>query len=104
MAGSVYYDKHRNQLARVIENAVYFNHGNRFPQDVHVTLVTPDVFHSCQVRSRLHQYKYSEYHDGEPRSAKLLNDLTASCLPLRRPSQNLQERLNSLQLHWITYE
>lgn len=102
IACSVSYDKHRNQLARVIENAVYFNQGDRFAQEVHVSLVTPEVFKSCPANSRLYQYKYLEYSKVD--TAELVGDLAASCLPHRRQFPEIQQRLRCLHLHWVTYE
>lgn len=102
IAGSVSYDKHRNQLARVIENAVYFSRGDRFAQEAHVTLVTPEVFKACPASSRLYQYKYSEYSKAE--TADLVRDLAASCLPHRRQFPVIHERLRRFRLHWVTYE
>jgi len=102
IAGSVSYDKHRNQLARVIENALYFNQGDQFAQDVHVTLVTPEVFQSCSASSRLYQYKYAEYSKSEP--ADLQRDLAASCLRYRRQFPDIGDRIRNLRLHWVTYE
>ena len=108
IAGSVSYDKHRNQLARVIENALYFHQGARFVEEVHVTLVTPGVFKSCRSRSRLYQYKYSEYTAAKTGNLELEKDLAASCLPFRQPFPDICERLRHLRrplgLHWISYE
>jgi len=102
ISGSVSYDKHRNQLARVIENAIYFNQGDRFADNVHVTLLTPDTFRSCQAKSRLYRYKYQEYSNTD--GADIRTDLQTSCLPHRRTFPQVDERLRSLRLHWITYE
>lgn len=102
IAGSVSYDKHRNQLARVIENAVYFNQGDRFADEVLVSLVTPEVFQSYPAGSRLYRYKYSEYSKAEAHD--LVRDLDVSCLTLRRQFPDIHERLRSLRLHWVTYE
>jgi hypothetical protein len=104
IAGTVTGDKHRNQLARVIENAVYFKQGDRFAQEVHVTLVTPEVFQSHPVRARLYQYKFPEYCSADTGAANLMKDLSASPLPLRSGLPRTQDRLRNLHLHWITYE
>jgi len=104
IAVSVSYDKHRNQLARVIENAIYFNQGDRFAQQVHVSLVTPKVFQTCAAKSRLYQYKYSEYTEDGAAAANLASDLNASCLQFRQGFPDIRERLRCLHLHWITYE
>jgi hypothetical protein len=56
------YDRHRNQLARVIENALLFrsNTGN-FANRAHVCLVTPSIFRDKEGASRLYRYKWEEY-------------------------------------------
>ena len=41
---STTHDIHRNQLARVVENALYFNDGDRLSDCVYVALVTPKAF------------------------------------------------------------
>jgi len=104
IAGSVSYDKHRNQLARVIENAIYFNREDQFAQQVHVTLVTPEIFKSYKTKSRLYQYKFVEYSQTAETPGTLALDLAASSLQLRCPCNNIHERLDNLHLHWITYE
>lgn len=104
ISGSVTHDKHRNQLARVIENGLYFHKGDQFVQQIHITLVTPEIFHLYPARSRLYQYKYPEYSKPELKPQSLGKDLNASCLPLRRQSQNIQDRIKGINFHWITYE
>jgi hypothetical protein len=103
IAHSVSYDQHRNQLARVADNALYFRQEDcdQFAQQVHVTLVTPEVFRSCSVRSRLYQYKYEEY---KANLSNLKRDLEESCLRYRRRFPPIEERLPCLRLHWITYD
>ena len=66
------HDIHRNQLARVIENALYFNDGARPSGCVYVALVTPKAFKNTNVKSRLYQYKFEEY---EADRGHLLKDL-----------------------------
>lgn len=101
IACSVSCDRHRNQLARVIENAICFNQENQFAQEVHVTLVTPEVFEP-PARSRLYHYKYADYSNAE--SNYLESDLATSCLPHRPQFPDINERLRCLHLHWVTYE
>lgn len=101
----VTYDKHRNQLARTIENALCFQ-GTDFPTDVHVTLVTPDIFKTRELRSRLYQYKLSEYIE---RPDTLLAELRDSCLPKRNSGgysypTDLPARVSCLKLHWVSFQ
>ena len=65
---STTHDIHRNQLARVVENALYFNDGDRLSDCVYVALVTPKAFKNREVNSRLYQYKFEEY-EADRRSA-----------------------------------
>lgn len=58
----VTHDQHRNQLSRVIENAVTFQDGEgRFANQVSVTLVTPAIFVDTEPKSRLYHFKIEEY-------------------------------------------
>lgn len=50
---SVTNDQHRNQLSRIIENAVTFQRCGKFVDRVTVTLVTPKVFVESEPKSRL---------------------------------------------------
>ncbi len=93
-------DVHRNQLARVIESAVYFQRDGRYADRIYVTLVTPKVFRDRTPRSRLYQYKFEEY-SRDTRS--LLADLRACVLEQRRPC-DLAERVQNLSLRWTTYD
>ncbi len=59
---TVTYDLERNQLARVIENALCFQSDkHQYADEVTVTLVTPEMFYISKCKSRLFQYKYEEY-------------------------------------------
>ena len=112
----VSHDVQRNQLARVIENALCFQHSGRYADRIHVTLVTPSVFrdavsHVPPLRSRLYQYKFEEYD--KPDRASLMADLEACPLEKnRQPEQpdwffprDLAERAKSLlALRWVTYD
>lgn len=62
---SVTHDQHRNQLSRVIENAVTFQSDGRFVEKVTVTLVTPQIFKEIEPKSRLYHYKLEEYKNPE---------------------------------------
>lgn len=62
---SVTHDQHRNQLSRVIENAVTFQGNDQFVKQVTVTLVTPQIFKDTEPKSRLYHYKLEEYKNPE---------------------------------------
>lgn len=108
------HDIHRNQLARVIENALYFNDrdedkhsdcvdGDRYSDCVYVALVTPEAFKNREVNSRLYQYKFEEY---EADRGHLVKDLEACSLEKREHarSDNVADRVGKLTLRWPTYD
>lgn len=113
MSIDVSYDRHRNQLARVIENALCFQRnsdlvGNlegRFPKSVHVTLVTPAIFQERKIRSRLYQYKWPEYAASHH---ELIDELRACPLkPRTEPGfqyPDLEQRAACLRLHWVSFQ
>jgi len=99
-------DVHRNQLARVIENALCFQSGGKHADRVYVTLVTPAVFRDSPARSRLYQYKFREYDTDR---AQLMGDLTGCILDRRDEPDwflptDLPQRVESLLLRWATFD
>lgn len=105
------HDLRRNQLVRVIENALYFSNragnsnqsGVRYSDHVYVSLVTPKAFKDTEVKSRLYQYKYEEYRAAD--LGGLIRDLNASVWKLRNPSAKLGQQLERLEcLRWATYD
>ena len=90
-------DLHRNQLARVIENAVAF--GSEPLHHVHVALVTPASFRES--RSRFYAYKFEEY---EQDTSALVRDLRRCCLEPAYRVDDLEVRLERLHLHWVTFD
>lgn len=99
---------HRNQLLRVIENALCFQKNGRCADQVFVTLVTPAHLRNAPVKSRLYHYKYEEY--STDRRAILWDLMGASRTDERRhepgwfyPS-SLPERVEKLTLRWVTYD
>lgn len=98
----------RNQLQRVIDNALYFtdelkeNDGKIF-----VVLLTPkqykDEFENNQ-GSRLYAYKFNEYKNNHNQILDELNYINAY-LPLKNDLDNtLKKNLSFLELRWITLE
>jgi len=100
ISSRVRYDLHRNQLARVTENAICFRGAERYAQRAYVGLVTPAVFRDAACKSRLYQYKFEEY-SRDTRS--LLADLRACVLDQGNPC-DLAERVQNLSLRWTTYD
>lgn len=103
---SVTHDIHRNQLARVIENALCFQKSGNYAEKVYVTLVTPSSFRNAPSRSRLYQYKFGEYNTNR---TCLIDDLNACVLERNNqpdwsfPS-DLTQRVKSLSLRWAIYD
>lgn len=101
LSSHVKYDPLRNQLLRVIENALVFEAHGQIPSTVHVTLVSPKVFREHWV-TRYYGYKFHEYRT---QRAKILEDLDRLTL---RPAQqiDLGPRVTPevLKLHWISIE
>ena len=94
-------DSQRNQLLRVIENALFFRSSDseRYADKVFVTLVTPEMFRYANVKSRLYQ-KYKEYKN-DP--STIISDLHKCSQKPNWPSPDIK-RIDSLCLNWITYE
>ncbi len=100
--GSVTHDPNRNQLARVIENALCFQKLGHYAEDVFVTVVTPHGFKS--VRTLLRN-KFEEYGDRD----RLLGDLQACALEKNAATQvypeNMAERVREhLQVRWVSHD
>lgn len=102
---STTHDIHRNQLARVIENALYFNDrdgdsvdGARYSDCVYVALVTPKVFKNREVNSRLYQYKFEEYEADRGHLVKDLEEKSEHAIG------DMEDRIKRLTLRWSTYD
>jgi hypothetical protein len=103
IAYAVSYAQHRNQLARVIENALLFRSGTGdFADHAHVCLVTPEVFRSREGASRLYRYKWEEYI--RPGREALIIDLRDCGLEPEPELPHVTERLGALTLAWKSYE
>ncbi len=99
-----------NQLAKYIRSALIFQKAGIFPEEVHVTLVTPRIFKK-KPKSRLYGYKFIEYACPEINPDNIINDIE---LPIENEEieddwikcdkGGMNERLLFLQLHWIPYE
>jgi hypothetical protein len=108
----------RNQLLRVIENAVTLRDTtDNLPASVHVVLLTPKIFKD-HPRTRFYGFKFQEYcPNGTVNRAAILADLDRLALcPLARikcdmearlavaHKCDMEARLASLSLRWATYE
>lgn len=99
----VSYDQHRNQLARVVENALFCRSPKGdFADEVHVCLVTPQIFRDRASISRLYRYKWADYT--RPGHDALVSDLQDCGLPLQSGLPGIRDRLPALRLAWKSYE
>ena len=106
LSHGVTHDPHRNQLARVAENALCFQREGRYARRIYVTLVTPKAFRFAPVLSRLYQYKFREY---ETNRWDLIKDLDLCGMGKRdapdwRYPSKVADRVKRLELRWVTYE
>ena len=86
----------------MIENALSFQNSGAFPERTHVVLVTPASFRKRRVKSRLYQYKFEEYAS----NPQMMIEELGQCNLHRTTSypSHLEERLQSLRLHWVSYQ
>lgn len=103
---STKYDQQRNQLARIIDNALSFQKDGDYSDKAMVTLITPFKFKNLNNKSRLYQYKYEEYIND---FKKIAIDIDNSKLDIRSDKgwvypDSIKDRLDSLELNWVSYE
>ena len=107
LSHEVTHDPHRNQFARVAENALCFQCRGRYADRVYLALVTPKTFECAPVKSRLYQYKFREY---EAHRAHLLKDIDSCSMVTRQDPPDwsyppdMADRIKRLELRWRTYE
>ena len=107
-------DIERNQLIRVIENAVTFQADGNRPENIFVTLITPNKLKESNIRSRLYHYKFEEYKSGvaSRKGHDLMFEEIKQCqLEPQNKKQwkypeeiKIRELLANLNLNWISYE
>jgi hypothetical protein len=103
IANNVSYDQRRNQLARVIENALLFRGATgTYPVATYVCLITPKIFLDRQGASRFYGYKWREYSAGGHQS--LLDDLEDCTLDLLPGAPDIRSRIKTLRLRWTSFE
>lgn len=96
------HDSERNQLLRVIENALFFRSSDseRYPDKVFVTLVTPEVFNYAN-RYKGYKDKYEEYKNTP---ATIISDLHKCSQQPTWRSTDIEKQIDNLILNWVTYE
>ena len=106
---SVTHDPDRNQLARVIENALCFQGEGGYSDEVHVALVTPAVFKEPGGGYGDHKVYQGLFREYESDRARLRHDLDACRLEKRNMPDwkyppDIAGRGDRLKLRWPTYE
>lgn len=108
----------RNQLQRVIENALIFA-GKNYSGQIFVTLITPKMYkqhYDLGLNTRFYAYKYREYKknakDTFLKELDLIKKL--SLIPFKNEERNknikenyrkiVDENLDKLILNWVTFE
>lgn len=99
------HDSNRNQILRVIENALCFQNSGKYADKIFVSLVTPEKYRS---KKGLTQYreKFEEYRNNPD---SIQRDLNNSRLQKREQPNwhypgDISERINKLHLNWVSYE
>lgn len=100
----------RNQLQKVIENALFFA-GENFKGNIFVTLITPELYkkhYELGLNTRFYSYKYAEYKGNIKgtflRELDLIQE--ANLIPFK-DNQNrdiIEKNLDKLILNWVTFE
>lgn len=100
----------RNQLQRVIENALLFA-GNNYKGKIFVTLITPKLYkehYEMGINTRFYSYKYEEYTKNIEgtfmKELKLLEETGKIEFRDKNSMNILKNNLNKLILNWITFE
>ena len=104
----VSYDLKRNQMIRVIENALTFqNNNNELAEDIYFSLVTPAKFKE-EPKSRLYHYKFEKYIEDEDAIYKDIDNCRLDEYAQKGwqyPEKNiLRSQIDKLNLKWLTYE
>ena len=99
------YDPLRGQMLRVIENALVLQAESKFPEAVHFTLLTPEIF---QRHPRLRGYGLL-FHEYSLNPSLIVDDLKVHQHPVRSGPKGwaypgLDARIGCLHLHWVSFE
>ena len=93
------------QFSQLIEHALLLHDKNgKFPERVHVTLITPKYFKDRQRPFSERNY-WNKYQDYTADRKLLENDLRLCTLHfLKHDVETLIRRINALTLNWVTFE
>lgn len=100
LSTKIVHDPNKNQLTRVVENALCFQGDDQFPKKLYVVLLTPQAY-----KNDLEKFK--EYKE---KPENIIKDIESSQIQRRPPQEdwkypdNIEERIKMLTLNWITYE
>jgi len=98
----------RNQMDRVIENLLCFQGGNKYPEEIIFTLLTPRLFKTNK-GARLYSYKFEEYNNELSKrnleffKKVMLDSGTKRTGNWSYPS-DIDQRISCLKLNWVTFE
>ncbi|MXX53764.1 MAG: hypothetical protein F4Z35_07545 [Dehalococcoidia bacterium] len=104
ISGSVSNDAHRNQLVRVIENALCFENEGKYADRSFVTLVTPAIFKDMASDFRFHKEYQDKLRDYQSDYANILIDLDSPLQKVNHYPDDIAERLKTLTLRWVTFD
>ena len=104
ISGSVSNDAHRNQLVRVIENALCFENKGKYADRSFVTLVTPVVFKDIATDSRFNREYQDKLRDYQSDYTNILIDLDSPLKKANHYPDDIAERLKTLTLRWVTFD
>jgi len=103
ISGKVKYDPNRNQLARVIENAICFQDSGNYVDGVYVTIITPKAYRD---KRQLLERKFFDYNENK---GFLLGDLNKCCLNKRQQNdwiypEDIEQRFQKPNLQRVYFE
>ena len=104
ISGFVSNDAHRNQLVRVIENALCFENKGKYADRSFVTLVTPAIFKDMVSDSRFHKEYQGKLREYRSDHANILIDLDSPLQKANHYPDDIAERLKTLTLGWVTFD
>lgn len=99
----------RNQLQRVIENALTFTNSNKV-KNIFVVLITPKEYknnYENGIYSRLYAYKYDEYKKNKDTFFKEINEIKKRKeIPFKelKYEKFMNKNIEKLVLNWVTIE
>jgi hypothetical protein len=98
-------DVNRNQLLRVIENALCFQSAGKCADNIYVTLVTRKKFQGKSIDKKYGEYfeKYSDHPDSIRRDLNN-SSLTKRVQPNWHYPEDLSKLIRKLQFKWVSYE